>query len=108
MNAYIKRMKTSTPEGRDRSAMGRGGGGRERGYTCTPTHKRRRERGRVAHHTHHSALVQQLIHSQFPYVFKIGVSLFEKRNVLRELRKEEIEFVSLMFLGRAFHRMVAI
>ena len=100
----IKRMKTSTPEGRDRSAMGKGGG-REREYTCTPTHKRRREGGRVTHHTHHFALVQRLIHC---HIQDRKVSYCEKRNVLRELRKEEIEFVSLMFLGRAFHRMVAI
>ena len=98
----IKRMKTSTPEGRDRSAMGKGGG---EGYTCTPTHKRRREGGRVK--TPHSPFRTRPTTHSLPYS-RSEVSYCEKRNVLRELRKEEIEFVSLMFLGRAFHRMVAI
>jgi len=47
----LKRMKTSTPEGHDRSAMGREGGGRERG-THAHTHTHTNEggkRGRVEH-----------------------------------------------------------
>jgi len=41
----IKRMKTSTPEGRDRSAIGRGEAEVEHTHTHTHTHTRKREGG---------------------------------------------------------------
>ena len=100
----IKRMKTSTPEGRDRSAMGKGGG--EGKGIHMHTHTQTKERRGEGHTPHSPFRTRPTTHS-LPYS-RSEVSYCEKRNVLRELRKEEIEFVSLMFLGKAFHRMVAI
>ena len=72
------------------------------------THTHTKE-GKGEGSTPHSPFRTRPTTHSFPIAtFKIGVSYCEKRNVLRELRKEEIEFVSLMFLGKAFHRMVAI
>jgi len=90
----LKSMKTYTSEGRDRSAMERGEG--ERG-----THTYTNDGGKTLTVLHSS-------NNSFIPNCQIGFSYCEKRNVLRELRKEEIEFVSLMFPGKAFHRMAAI
>jgi len=95
----IKRMKTSTPEGRDRSAMGKGGG-RD---THAHPHTNEGEKGGGSHTT--LTIPHSSNNSFIPIAtFKIGSQVLrEEKCFLRELRKEEIEFVSLMFLGKAFH-----
>ena len=75
----IKRMKTSTPEGRDRSAMGKGGGG-GRGNTHAHPHTNEGEKGGGSHTT---LTISHSSNNSFIAIFKIGSQLLREEKCFK-------------------------
>ena len=98
MNAYIKRMKTSTPEGRDRSAMWRGGGwgGEGGGRGDTHAHPHTNEGGKgggshttltIPHSSNNSFIQTRTNHATFSTDWRHSISITSRYVITEEMNQ---------------------